>query len=261
MNPLVLYHANCNDGFCAAWLIRKVFNEPELIPMQHGQEPPDVTGRIVYLIDFSFKRDVIIEMNKKAKCIHILDHHKTALEELGDLNLDAFYKRFDMNKSGARITQEFFDLGKSWLVDYTEDRDLWNNKLPRTDEVNAALRSYPLDFDVWNDLDKKGVDFLAKEGEAILRYEKMLVRLHVDNAQEVVIDGMKVLGANASVLTSDIAGTLAKNRPFGVIWRDKEGVRVWSLRSDENGMDVSAIAKKHGGGGHFHASSYSEPLT
>ena len=52
--PLVLYHANCPDGFCCAWIARKKFGpELDLVPAQYGDDPPNVVGRDVYILDFS----------------------------------------------------------------------------------------------------------------------------------------------------------------------------------------------------------------
>jgi nanoRNase/pAp phosphatase (c-di-AMP/oligoRNAs hydrolase) len=36
--------------------------------------------------------------------------------------------------------------------------------------------------------------------------------------------------------------------------------RQWSLRSDENGIDVAAVAKANGGGGHARASGYEQVM-
>ena len=44
---------------------------------------------------------------------------------------------------------------------------------------------------------------------------------------------------------------LAKGKPFAVCWFERQdGAKVYSLRSTEDGIDVSEIAKRHGGGGH-----------
>ena len=73
------------------------------------------------------------------------------------------------------------------------------------------------------------------------------------------MDGHSVLVANATVLYSDIAGELAKGRPFGAVYFDRaDGKRQWSLRSTDEGVDVSEIAKVHGGGGHKNAAGYEE---
>ena len=49
-----------------------------------------------------------------------------------------------------------------------------------------------------------------------------------------------------------------------LVHRDKVlsagSARVWSLRSDPDGLDVSQIAKAHGGGGHPHAAGFQEAI-
>jgi len=63
------------------------------------------------------------------------------------------------------------------------------------------------------------------------------------------------------VLFSYIAGELAKDRPFGTYYIDRhDGKRQWSLRSRDGGVDVSEIAKAHGGGGHKQAAGFEESL-
>ena len=77
--PLCIYHGNCADGFGAAWVVRRYFKgECDFYAGQYGAEPPDVTGRDVIMVDFSYKRPVIDAMAVKAQTILILDHHKTA---------------------------------------------------------------------------------------------------------------------------------------------------------------------------------------
>lgn len=265
--PLVLYHAGCWDGFASAWVARKALGEIEAVPVNYGEPPPDVTGRNVFILDFGYKAEVMMALAKVARQILVLDHHKTAeadlrrLPELYDGTIPAtrLVFRFDMKKSGGRLTWErFFPRQPSpWLVDFTEDRDLWTWKLPQSREVNAALRSFPLDFSVWDCLELRTAQQMAVEGEGILRREKQIVDAHVGFAREMELDGHKILAVNATVLTSEIAGELAKGRPFGACFFERaDGCKIWSLRSAEDGIDVSDVAKRHGGGGHPHAAGY-----
>ena len=282
MKPLVLYHANCWDGFCAAWVARRALGDIEAVPVQYGQDPPDVNGREVFILDFSYKRPVLNQMVGKARTLVLIDHHKTAAEDLAEFystnsatigtitrNRASVYCIFDMDKSGGRLAWEFFrgdELKKfsnpeelvPWLVAYTEDRDLWRWKLPQSREVNAGLRSYPLDFGRWNALHELNpLGDLAFEGAAILRREQQIIDEHVGHARAIEMDGHLILAVNATVLFSDIAGELAKDRPFGACWfQRKDGKMQWSLRSDPKGVDVSEIAKRRGGGGHKHAAGF-----
>lgn len=289
--PVVVYHGGgCFDGFCCAWLFSKAFPDATFIAAQYGTEPPDVTGRRVFVADFSYKRDVLRAMCKAAKSVTLIDHHRTAQADLDGFadeceRLYGFPRPtvvFDMGKSGGRLVWEFlygnrmlpddwlatnvscYSLGVApWLVDYTEDRDLWRWALPQSREINAALRSYPLDFDTWDMLHERGrageLFGLAVEGRAILRAEERTIATHVRNAREVDIDGHKVLAVNATTLHSEIAGELAKGRPFGVCYFDRgDGRRQYSLRSRDGGVDVSEVAKRRGGGGHKQAAGYEE---
>lgn len=274
----VVYHASCCDGFCAAWVMRKKYPEAVFHAAQHGDPPPDVTGRRVFLVDFCYKRPEMLRIIESAKSVTVLDHHRTAEAALSDLDgiLPPGAEKpvvvvFDMNKSGGRLTWEYLFPGEvsPWLVDYTEDRDLWRHALDNTLAVNAALRSYPLDFVLWDELARikpgpwsfgEHWHVLVAGGEAILRDQKKTVDAHVSFAAEVEFAGHKVLAVNATTLVSEIAGELAKGRPFGLVYFDTAGgKRVYNLRSDKNGVDVSEIAKARGGGGHARAAGFDTP--
>mgnify|MGYP001614915008 CR=1 FL=1 len=38
---MVIYHAGCWDGFCAAWLLHKAYPRAEFVPAQYGEAPPE----------------------------------------------------------------------------------------------------------------------------------------------------------------------------------------------------------------------------
>lgn len=280
--PLILYHSACFDGFCAAWLFHQAFPEAELIAVQYGQAAPNVKGRTVYIVDFCYPLDVLIQIAENAFSLTILDHHKTAQSDLISLRNWASWSEegprivFDLGKSGARLAWEFlyhsdlltgklehfysrYDLAHApWLVDYTEDRDLWRWQLPHSKEINAALRSYPFDFALWDELYKEEpTQRLLQEGEAILRAEKQMVDFHVGLAKPVTLAGHEGLAVNATVLFSEIGHELAKKASFGATYLIRaDGKKLWSLRSTEAGVDVSEIARGLGGGGHKHAAGF-----
>ncbi len=281
MSKLVIYHAGCSDGWCSAWLFKQCFPAAELMAAQYGEPPPDVTQRDeVFVVDFSYPRAVMLHMIAQCRGnITVLDHHKTAEKELagicdqcartgreeGLIRLPVV--TFDMAKSGARLAFEYlwarqlFHGPCPWLVDYTEDRDLWKWELPQSREVNAAIRSYPMDVGTWDFLDVQTPAKLAIEGGAILRDQLQTVAAHVSKAWEIEIAGHKVLAVNATTMISEVAGELAKGRPFGATFFDRgDGFRIWSLRSRDGGIDVSEIAKANGGGGHRNAAGFQEKL-
>ena len=143
---LVIYHKNCTDGFGAAYSAwRLLGNRAEYIACSHGEAPPNVKGKKVAICDFSFKNDVTKKLIEEADGLVILDHHKSAMVELHDIP-DAI---FNMEKSGAVITWEFFHPGKDApkFIQYIEDRDLWKWELPYSREFAAAFDMVQFNFE------------------------------------------------------------------------------------------------------------------
>jgi oligoribonuclease NrnB/cAMP/cGMP phosphodiesterase (DHH superfamily) len=262
---LCIYHGNCPDGFGAAWSIRLALgDEVGFYKGIHGQSPPDVNGLDVLLVDFSYKKDVLVNMLKVAASITILDHHITAEKELADLLASGEINGlFDMNKSGAMLTWEWFNPGTPApkLIEYIQDRDLWQFKLDGTREMHAALSSYPYDFEVWDKLMASGPEQLValkRDGEAIERkLQKDIKELIASGVRRMVIGGYNVPVLNApSAYISDAGNIMSVDEPFAACYWDHPGGRSFSLRSSETGVDVSEVAKQYGGGGHVKAAGF-----
>lgn len=257
--PLCIYHGNCADGFTSAWVAYHAFcGEIDLHAGVYQTPPPDVTGRDVFLVDFSYKRAVLETMREKARRIVVLDHHKTAEADLHDL--DGVETVFDMERSGARISWDYWHPREAppRTLLHVEDRDLWRFALPATREIQANIFSYPYEIEVWDRLMATDPALLAKEGEAIERKHFKDIRELIG----VVTRRMNIGGHNVPIANlpyihvSDAAHMLAKGEPFsGCYWDTPKG-RVFGLRSTDDGIDVSEIAKQYGGGGHRNAAGF-----
>ncbi len=252
---LVLYHAECADGFGAAWAIWKRYPSSRFMAVKHGEPPPEhVSGQRIVIVDFSYPRPVLERLAKEATSLLVLDHHITAEQALSDLP----YAYFDQTRSGAVLAWQWaHDEPVPWLLQYIQDKDLWHWALPCSREISAALASYPFDFQLWNTFDQQE---LEKEGRAILRYENELVTKLAAQSRLVNFEGAVVPAVQSSVLTSQIGERLSSAHPFCLIWHDRNGRRYYSMRSREGGTDVGAIASSFGGGGHTHAAGFSIPL-
>ena len=290
MVPLCIYHGNCADGFAAAWVVRKFFGSDQIDFHAgfYGAEPPDVTDRDVIMVDFSFKRPVLDAMTAAANSILILDHHKTAQEDLAGLHVPppsgaawmiATEQRlsrdirttalFDMQRSGAGLAWDFFfpNQKRPALIDTIEDRDLWRFALPFTREVQANVFSYPYDFTTWDFLmargkDHMGIQDMAQEGGAIERkHHKDIAELVTASKRRMVIGGHDVPVANLPyTLSSDAGHLMCAGEPFAACYMDTPRGRTFSLRSTDEGVDVSEIAKRYGGGGHRNAAGFQMPI-
>lgn len=265
MKPLCIYHGNCADGFGAAWAVRKFFGDGN-VDFHAGvyqDAPPDVTGRDVYLVDFSYKRPVLETMAASASKVTVLDHHKTAEADLTPFP-DGVMGEFDMDRSGAMIAWDWFHPGQEppQLLRHIQDRDLWRFNLEGTREIQAALFSYPYDFTVWDELMQWDVATLHAEGVAIERkHFKDIDELLDVTMRHMEIGGHRVPVANLPyTLTSDAGHKMAEGNAFAACYWDTPDGRVFSLRSTNGGLDVSEIARQYGGGGHAAASGFRVPF-
>ena len=216
MKPLVIYHANCADGFGAAFAAHTVLgDEAEYVPMDykmtaHSEIPAlhklvgPLYGREVYILDFSFKTKAMMQyIFDVSKRVVWLDHHKTSFEmwlhgefKKGDKFIDHArpHEKFILlndNKSGALLAWEYFQPGAEvpQFIKLLDDYDRWQFKLHGTKAFQKNLWSLaPWSFNQWHAMhldfasastfnDPLG-DFIT-DGEAILR-------AHNQNVQSVV---------------------------------------------------------------------------
>lgn len=259
---ICIYHGGCPDGFGSAWLWWKVFGSDfEYYPGVYNKPPPDVSGRKVALIDFSYKRPIMEKIIEEAESVEIIDHHQSAEENLKGLQ-GAKTLIFDMSHCACILVWDYLRLELMQpeirpdflLLQYIEDRDLWSRKLVNNDEFYAALRSYPQKFELWDTFD---VGQLIAEGKHIRRYHSQIKEEMMKNVITRSIGEYAVPCVNAPWLfASEIAGELAEGQPFAACYWDTPDGTTYSLRSEEGGLDVAKIAEQYNGGGHKHASGF-----
>lgn len=290
---IVIYHDKCMDGFTAAWAVWKRFGDaPQYVARNYGMEPDiDCNGKHVLIVDFSFKSDVLQALVRKGRAasVIILDHHKTAEADLAEWVIDdvagdfwagddvlrhvwrndetlgaPIAALFDMERSGAGMAWDFcHDAERPMLVNLVEDRDLWRFKLGEGSKLlHLALTSGPATFARWDEADADIDGFVAR-GQAIAAYRDQLVDEIVQRAVCVVIDGQYGIGVDCPYgLASDVGHQLLDDWPdvaFAAAIVRGEHTTTYSLRSRDDRADVSAIAKKFGGGGHRNAAGFKVP--
>lgn len=293
---IVIYHAHCADGFGAAWACRTRFGDaPEYIPANYGQAPPDVSGKHVLIVDFSYKRDVLREMGREAAAIIVLDHHKTAAADLADWAIDDVAGEFwagddpmkavrhndervgqpiaaifDMDRSGARLAWDFcHDAEAPLLIRLIEDRDLWRFTMEDTKPFSLWLRSEPFDFDRFDLVAQQLGD--GREGHEIMTEARAMQRFFDAKVDEITTFAKRrKVGEHEPVVVncppmfaSEVGHALLDKHPeapFAATYYDAPNARMWSLRSRDDRVDVSAVASKFGGGGHRNAAGFGTPL-
>lgn len=285
MKPLVIYHAHCTDGFGAAYAAWKKFGDlADYVPMNYGEpEHGDVDllqakigtpdNRQVYVLDFSFPIDITKWLIKNSAFFVWLDHHKTAFEmwagDERELYLDETeYTNIilDNSKSGAMLAWEYFHPSNELpiIIRHIDDRDRWKFNLRGSKEIHASLQTEkPWTFEMRDELtsnDNYGA--LFSQGGAILKAQTQLVASTASYSRKCQIGDATGLSVNTNVHISEVGHELAKKSgSFGLIWYLNADNRAnCSLRS-EGDYDVSAIARRFGGGGHKNAAGFNCDVT
>lgn len=272
--PLVIYHGGgCPDGFAsalAAWLFYE--GKAEFLGLDHGDvkspaDLPDLTGRAVYILDFSFAPDIMHAIDERAAKLVMLDHHKSAAETLSGFVCRCGIVHFDMKKSGARLAWEFFQADKPLpdLVKFVEDRDIWVWQFPESPAFLAALDMEPYDFARWSAIalfsPAQLQNFMARGQAMDEKFTKLATDL-AEDARPVLFNGVQGLMINApSVFHSLVGDILAKKTgTFALMWSfHKSGVIKVGLRS-RSGFDCIPLARSMGGGGHAQACGFKMPV-
>lgn len=270
--PLCIYHGpSCTDGFGSAWVVNKYYREHtdvdnvEFHVGKYGEPIPDVDGRLVYIVDFSYSLEMTKEIIERAEFTVVLDHHKTALNNLESLSPSGinYHILLDMNRSGAMLTWDYFfdDVPPPALIKHVQDRDLWQFKYPETEAVMAAVYSHPFEFSIWDELNTMPVENLVLEGQSLLRKQAKDLAVFIPlTKRPVTIAGHTVEMVNLPPsLASDAGNILAKENLFGAVYFDTVDYRQFSLRSIKGGFDVESVAAQYGGGGHATSAGFIVP--
>lgn len=278
----IWYHDHCMDGFgsLAAYLTANPDNsdDTKLIPMSYN-DSFDLSGvDEVIMLDFSVKADVMAEICKQVSKVLVIDHHKTAKEELGKcdyMGFDNLELIFDMDKSGAVLTWEYFHPGKEvpLILQYIQDRDLWQWKLNNSKDVSAYLKNQGFEDKEWlkdlilcpNGIMKYEIHGLIDEGRIIRDVHRKIYENTCKNAQCTKLDDDLMISVNSPEFQSEIGDYLNKKiiaeklpQKFVAIWWDSGKDIIYSLRS-KGDFDVSEVAKRYGGGGHKNSAGFRVP--
>lgn len=288
---ILIFHDNCDDGFAAAWAVHKKWGDAvEFMASNYGRPLPDfdANGKDVLIADFSIPPEQCEDVVNRGGRIVMLDHHKTAEEKLSAMhkvvrptyqNIGRLFDRmtgtwresvlveFDMNRSGARMAWDFAFPGEETpeLILAVEDRDLWRFNRPDTKLVSMYLRSLDRDFSQWDAaiaLYSDDPEQFLSEASAIKRFYDQRIKAICENAGRQHFyghDGVPVTYACPYDFVSDTCHTLLDmypDAPFAAaVIQNAEGV-TYSLRSRDDRIDVSEIAKANGGGGHRNAAGF-----
>lgn len=206
-------------------------------------------------------------LSNQAKSLIVLDHHKSAEENLRGLGDNVI---FDMDRCGATITWSWFHPEKPLpqLMRFIQEKDLYTWALPDSREFAAGFELVPFDFHRFREyLDDAKVAEAIEHGRVIELYKTAKVRQLAADAEPRTLkaNGDKVLFLNTQSLISEVGNEIAQRAEregsasysLSYFYDTERRLNICSLRAlKTNSVDVSAVARLFGGGGHAKASGF-----
>lgn len=206
----------------------------------------------------------------KNNCVYYIDHRLSS-KKLIPLFSKPHFINYDKSKCEALNFWDLLFPNKELptILSYVNDRDLWLNKLPNFKEVFfCGLCLEEKTVTNWNKLifHSKTTQFqnIVTRGQTIKQYnnydleyleKKSYIKdFNFDNKT------YKVIYCNSPVLQSDLGNYLISKYQvdFAGIYHFNGQITIFSLRGN-NKINLSDIAKKYNGGGHFNAVGCSIP--
>lgn len=265
-----VYHKVDFDGKCAAAIVLMKHPDAELVPYNYGDDidPEKFRGHRVIMVDCSlqpFSR--MLELAAICDLMWI-DHHKTAIEEY-EKATEKFPAHIDSKFAGCELTWQwaFPEAAKMpravWLLGRY---DVW--------DMEADLDVLPMQYGLrlhdmqprdimWQALMKgsrgDSLETVIEDGRKILQYVQEFNRNLCHSCFEVTFDGLKCICLNAPRTNSQVYDSVfdpAKHD--AMLSYFNSGNRYWTVTfyTTKPGVDVGAVAKARGGGGHMQAAGF-----
>jgi len=262
---VVIYHAQCRDGFGSAFAAWKKFGDnATYIPQRTQVAVADFTDKEIYVLDYGLEEEVQRTLQATNKSVVVIDHHPSS-----EAGVTAFPQNiFDANHSGGVLSWQYFhpDTPVPELLCFIEDHDLWRFAMPDNRAFGAAMKEYDFDFQKWDELLRRLEDpafraaFINK-GQIISQFEDNLVEGLMHYKERVLFEGHEVWALNVARTYRSILGhhlatlNAGTDQPeIGIVYYRNLGAVNISLRSNGD-ANVRVLAEKYGGGGHDNAAS------
>jgi len=257
----VIYHRDL-DGFAAAFAAWKVLgNSAQYISIQYGEPIPDLAGKNVLVVDFSFKRDAMKRLVEETEAIQIVDHHRSVSFEFPDGHPNIF---LDQSKSGAVLAWEWFFPNEElpYAFELVQDADLWRNELPETDAFKFAIE-FDLEaenFPIFEEIIGEGFETALAKGQAVANWIDKQIANDVRKSYKIRLKQTGDIFWAFNGFTpwlSKLGNQLAQKEELGkgLMFIFNGEKTIVSMRS-VGAHDVGLVAKEYGGGGHKYAAGF-----
>jgi oligoribonuclease NrnB/cAMP/cGMP phosphodiesterase (DHH superfamily) len=290
---IYVFHHDDADGFVSAAAVLASARYGQTIKffaVQYSGQIPQIEfepNSTLYILDFSYPKEVLLDLAGKVDFMLVIDHHETAEEQLSDFprlyNSFQVEKRdhklpfviFDKHVCAATLAWEYFFHGVTipYAVDLVSRYDVWDIADPKVLAFDIGMKSLGRTRDVaaWLEVirDENGeVEKAIEIGMPLVEYNNAHIK-DFKTSEKLKItewEEFRVALYNTTHLKNELAHSLYTDMElsvdltmgYSIISKAKI---LFSLRSQKGvNVNVGQLAKRYGGGGHCHAASFAMPL-
>ena len=275
MKTFCIYHRVDFDGKCSAAIILRKYPDAILVPYQYGDDLDleQFRGHRVIMVDCSLQPfDRMVELAEMCEQLVWIDHHKTAIEEYGDLSVSSSLMNavivLDSTQAGCELTWAWAFPGREQprAVHLLGRYDVWDLYTTEVMQFQYGMRQndWSPDSAQWQWLlaaneSTRLVGDTIKDGALILAYVETHNESLCNSAFEATLDGLRCICVNVPRANSHVFDSVWDPEKHDAMlafsnWNN----RNWtvSLYTHKADVDVGAIAKARGGGGHQKAAGF-----
>jgi oligoribonuclease NrnB/cAMP/cGMP phosphodiesterase (DHH superfamily) len=277
----IFFHKSDFDGHCSAAIANVYYignnYQVKLIPFNYGFSFPYKKipkNETVVFVDISpTPYEEIIRINETYKNFLIIDHHKTFIEFVNQNNLQLKGK-LEIGKAACELTWEYFFPKHKMLeavrligrYDVWDKSDLkyWDDRimpfhmglLTWIGDVHNSSSSWNF---LLNNKNKQVVANTIKDGRTILEYKKNEREQALRSYSfEAKFKGLRALCMNSTETNSGLFDSQWDENKYDIMlvfvfYGQNYKVSLYTTKDD---IDVGAIAKQCGGGGHAKAAGF-----
>ena len=277
MAKAVLYHAECNDGTCAASVISYFERDPTITyhPVMYKMPMPDIQpGTDIIFADFCHDNlGSMLAMLDSCASMTIYDHHVGSTSILKALiEADKIHGKlrvyYEERESGASICWKTYSpLPMPKVVECVRNHDLHADKTIEDDYFFYGVLTECQTITFWTSLitDEDKVLRLILAGRDVYQFIMNTVLPQArTKLSYTAIGGFIIPVVNVNrVLQSLVLEELSRVSSVAIAYEDLgNGKRKWSVRSlvSTNGA-AQRIAQEFGGNGHLNAAGFVTDVT
>jgi len=257
---LIIYHSADFDGKFSRDVVETYLNDNQesfkSVGWNHNEKTIEIDRyKNVYIVDLPITCAQDFENNLGK--ITWIDHHAAVIEQYKDLKVKGLRR---VGRGACELCFNYLfpheELPKS--LELVSSHDVWDLS-EETENFQYGLRT--IDEKYQNLWDSNGkIDEILDTGKTILKYQVAQNKILMKNARYIEFEGYKTICMNNSIGGSEIFDSIdPETYDIMLTYHNtKDNEWAYSVYSKKE-IDVSIIARKFKGGGHYHAAGATLP--